>query len=57
MKTDTLEQKVITNTAKRIVEDLMRVEVGLRAMAALDAASNKGEHFPQAGQVIGHHAH
>jgi len=42
MKTDTLEQKVITNTAKRIVEDLMRVEARLRAMAALDAASNEG---------------
>jgi hypothetical protein len=40
MKTDTPEQKVITNTAKRIVEDLMRVEAGLRAMGTLDAAGN-----------------
>jgi hypothetical protein len=42
MKTDTPEQKVITNTAKRLVEDLMRVEAGLRAMATLDAAGTDG---------------
>ncbi len=42
METDTPEQKVITNTAKRIVEDLMRVEARLRATATLDAAGNDG---------------
>ena len=40
MHQDTPERKIIANTAKRIVEDLMRVEAGLRAMALLDAAGN-----------------
>jgi hypothetical protein len=42
MKTDTPEQKVITNTSKRIVEDLTRFEAGLRAMVTLDTAGNDG---------------
>jgi hypothetical protein len=42
MKTDTPEQKVKTNTSKRIVEDLTRVEAGLRAMAMLDTAGIDG---------------
>jgi hypothetical protein len=38
MHQDTPERRIFANTAKRIVEDLMRVEAGLRAMALLDAA-------------------
>jgi hypothetical protein len=40
MKTGTPEEQVIANTAKRVVEDLMRVEAGLRSIATLDAAGN-----------------
>lgn len=40
MHQTTPEQRVIANTAKRVVEDLMQVEAGLRAMALLDAAGN-----------------
>jgi hypothetical protein len=40
MHQDTPERRIIANTAKRIVEDLMRVEAGLRHMALLDAAGN-----------------
>jgi hypothetical protein len=42
LENHTTEQKVITNTAKRIVEDLTQVEAGLRAMATLDSAGNDG---------------
>jgi hypothetical protein len=33
-------QQIIANTAKRVLEDLMRVEAGLRTLATLDAAGN-----------------
>jgi hypothetical protein len=38
MHIDTAEQKVMANVAKRVVEDLHRVEGGLRALATLTAA-------------------
>ena len=40
MKNSTPEQQVIANTAKKVMEDLMRVEAGLRAIATLDATGN-----------------
>jgi hypothetical protein len=40
MQHSTPEQQVIANTAKRVLEDLMRVEAGLRTLATLDAAGN-----------------
>jgi hypothetical protein len=40
MKNNTPEEKVIANTAKRVVEDLMRVEAGLRSIETMAAAGN-----------------
>jgi hypothetical protein len=34
------EQQMLANTAKKVMEELMRVEAGLRDIVSLDAAAN-----------------
>jgi hypothetical protein len=42
MKTDSVEQQFMTNAAKKVVEDLFRVEGSLRGINALTAAGEDG---------------